>query len=368
MRIAVAASLLKPISAESTGGTEAFAHILSEGLLAKGEDVTLFATSDSKTNAKLESIIGSENTTGVYEGSVEIRLAYQTLQIADILKKSSEFDIIHNNYFHFFQLTSMSGFSQCPIVTSMHNHYWQFPNLKSILSKTVRKDKDVVVFASKAAQRYAGDLFNNEIIYHGIDVNAFEYSPESQDYFLYLGRIVESKGIGDAVKAAKQGGFNLKISGGSAVIPKEIEFVKENIEPLFSEKIQNLGVTTESERNELYRGAKALIFPTHIEEQFGLVAAEAMASGTPVIAYNLGALSEVVEDGVSGFIIDPDDSERPGKGSWIIKKQGVEGILEAVGRINEINREACRKRVEEHFTVEKMVDNYIDLYNRLLSK
>ncbi len=368
MRIGVAASLLKPITPESTGGTEAFAYILSEGLTKHGQDVTLFATSDSKTSAHLSSIVSSKQTTGIYEGSVEIRLAYQALQIADIVKRSHEFDIIHNNYFHFFQLTNLSSFIDCPVVTSMHNHYWHYPNLKNILTQTVRKDRDMVVFASHAAQQYAGDLFPNEVIYHGIDIAAFPFSHQSESYFLYLGRVVPSKGIKDAVDAAREGDFSLKVAGGSAVIPEEIDFIAKNVTPYYSEKIQYIGTPDELERNKLYQNAKALIFPTKIEEQFGLVAAEAMASGTPVIAYNKGALAEVVRDGVTGFIIDPDDEDRPGKGTWVIKKQGVEGIIEAVSRIDEIDRAKCRHHVEKHFTRENMIEQYVALYNRLLGR
>jgi glycosyltransferase involved in cell wall biosynthesis len=368
MRIAVAASLLKPISAESTGGTEAFAHTLADELVNQGQDVTLFATSDSKTNAKLSSVIGSDQTTGVYEGNVEIRTVYQLYQIADILKRSNEFDIIHNNYFGFYMLTNMSPFTDLPIVTSMHNHFWIYPNLKNILEKTVRKNKDIVVFASESARKIAEGKFDTEVIPHGINISAFPYSATSENYMLYLGRIVPRKGIEDAIEAAKKGGFELKVAGGAAVIPEEKEYVEKNVMPNFSDKIVNVGSPNEDERNKLYQNAKALIFPTHIEEMFGLVAAEAMACGTPVIAYNGGSLSEVVEDGVTGFVIDPDDKDRHGKGSWIIKTQGPDGIVEAVNRIGEINRENCRKRVENNFTSQLMVSRYIELYNRLLNR
>ncbi len=368
MRIGVAASLLKAISQSSTGGTEAFAHILTEGLVAKGLDVTLFATSDSNTKAKLDSIVSSQQTTGVYEGSVEIRLAYQMLQATEIIKRAQEFDIIHNNYFHFFVLTSLSAFTNVPIVTTMHNHYWQYPNLKSILTKTQIRGKDMVVFASQAARELGGNLFDSEVIYHGIDISLFAFNAQSEEYALFLSRVVPTKGIKDAIDAARIGDFELRIAGGAAVTPEDKHFISTNVEPFYSDKIKNIGSPDDVLRKRLYQNAKALIFPTHLEEQFGLVAAEAMACGTPVIAYNHGALPEVVQDGVTGFIIDPDDEERPGKGSWVIKKQGVEGLIEAVSRIGEIDRAACRKRVEDNFTRELMINRYIDLYERLLGK
>jgi glycosyltransferase involved in cell wall biosynthesis len=368
MRVAVAASLLKSISPESTGGTEAFAHILTEGLVAKNLDVTLFATSDSQTKATLSSVASSLQTTGIYEGNIETRIPYQLLQIRDILSKSEKFDIIHNNYFHFFLLTTFSSFTQTPVITTMHNHYWQYPNLKHILSTTLQRDKDVVVFASKAAQKPADGLFPSEVIYHGIDIAPFPFSEKADDYVCFFSRVVPTKGIKDAIDAARNGNFKLKIAGGQAVSPEDKAFVAEHVTPYFSDSIQSIGSPNEAERLKLYQNAKALLFPTHIDEQFGLVAAEAMACGTPVIAYNRGAVAEVVKDGVTGFIIDPEDGLGTTKGSWVIKKRGVEGLIEAYKRIEEIDRAACRAHVEKHFTSERMIVEYIALYKRVLNK
>lgn len=367
MRIAVAASLLKAISPESTGGTEAFAHILSDSLASAGINTTLFATSDSQTRAKLVSVCHSSQTTGVYEGNVEIRMPYQLLQSAEILKRSQEFDLIHNNYFGFFALTAFSHFSPLPIVTTMHNHFWHYPNLKKILTDTVRKNKDIVVFPSHASAKYNTGLFDSQVIYHGIDITPFQFSREPEDYVLFFSRLVPGKGIKDAIDAATQGNFRLIAAGGKAILPDDKEFIEKNVTPYFSNSITYAGVPDKNERLKLYQKAKALLFPTHLEEQFGLVSVESMACGTPVIAYNHGANAEVIEDGVTGFIIDPNNEDRPKKGAWIIKKQGVEGLIEAVGRIGEIDRAACRKRVEEKFTRERMIKEYLELYKRLTS-
>ena len=366
MKVAVAASLLKAISSESTGGTEAFAHLLTEGLVSAGIDTTLFATSDSKTSAKLVSVCHSSQTTGVYEGNVEIRMPYQLLQSAEILKREKEFDIIHNNYFGFFALTAFSSFSEVPIVTTMHNHFWHYPNLTKIVTETVRKGKDMVVFPSHTSATYNTGLFDSQVIHHGIDVTPFQFSKTSEDYLLFLSRLVPAKGIKDAIDTATKSNFKLLVAGGQAVLPEDTDFIAKHVTPYFSNTIQHVGVPDDKKRLELYQHAKALLFPTHLEEQFGLVSVEAMACGTPVIAYNHGANAEVIADGVTGFIVDPDDNDRPGKGSWIIKKQGVEGLVEAVSRIGEIDRMACRRRVEEKFTRERMISEYIALYKRLI--
>lgn len=368
MKVAVVASLLKPISSESAGGTEAFAHLLTEGLVEKGIDTTLFATSDSKTSAKLESICSSKQTMGIFEGALDTRIPYHVLQASEVILRSDEFDIIHNNFFHFYLLSTLSPLINKPMITTMHNHYWQHENLKFILPKTQRKEKDMVVFASKAAQKLSNNLFDSEVIYHGIDVEAFPFSSKSRDYFLFFSRITPTKGIKDAIDASYQGGFPMMIAGGAPTRVDEINYFKINVEPNFSSNVKYAGSPNGAERKSLYQNAKALILPTHLDEQFGLVMVEAMACGTPVIAYNRGAISEVVKDGVTGFVIDPDGEDRPGKGSWIIKKQGIDGLVEAVKRIGVIDRAVCRVHVEAYFTKERMVAEYIALYNRLIAK
>lgn len=367
MRIAIAAGVLKPISEESTGGTEMFTHILTEGLVEHGIDTTLFATSDTKTTAHLTSVCSSSQTGDHFEGTIEMRTLYEILQTSKIIQDSKNFDIIHNNYFQFFILTSFSHLMAPPIVTSMHNHFWQYPNLKSVLSQTQRKGKDMVVFASHAAQNLAEGLFDSQVIYHGINISPFTYSNTPDDYILWFSRMVPRKGIKDAIEAAEKGNFKLIAAGGQPTLPNDKSYIQNEILPHFNKTtILYAGVPSDEEKIKLYTKAKALLFSTHTEEQFGLVAAEAMACGTPVIAYNYGALSEVVEDGVTGFIIDPDDEQRPGKGSWIIKKQGVDGLIEAVQRISEIDRKKCRERVETHFTQDRMINEYIQLYKKMI--
>lgn len=368
MKVAILASLLKPISGESIGGTEIFTHLLTEGLVDKGLDLSLFATSDSKTRAKLISICSSKQTNGIYEGDLEVRIPFQILQASNVIQRCKEFDIIHNNYYHFYLLSGFSAFADCPIVTTMHNHHWKSPNLKSILEKTQRKGKDIVVFASHASKKLSDNLFDSVVIPHGIDVSVFPFSTGPEDYILWYGRMVPPKGIKDAIDASRVGGFPLIVAGGDPVRSDHKTYYAEHIKPNFSESVKNAGASTEAEKISLYKNARALLFPTHLEEEFGLVMVEAMACGTPVIAYNRGAVPEVVKDGVSGFIIDPDNEDRPGKGSWVIKKQGIDGLVEAVKRVWEINRIDCRNHVEKYFSREKMINEYISLYTRLLSK
>lgn len=368
IKVAVVASLLKAISPESTGGTEAFASILTEGLVKAGIDVTLFATSDSKTTATLKSVCSSKQTTNVYEGNVEIRTVYQILQVSQMMQMANQFDIIHNNYFGFYLLTAFTPFIEQPIITTMHNHFWHYPNLKETLIKTHRKEKDVIVFGSHASRNLIGDEIHAEVIHHGIDISQFHFSSTPDDYILYLSRLVPAKGIKDAVLASQKGNFKLISAGGLPLFPDDKAYIDKEVMPYFSETTPYLGAVSENEKQSLYQKAKALIFPTHLDEEFGFVMAEAMSCGTPVIAYNRGAVSEVVQDGITGFIIDPDDEQRPGKGSWVIKKKGIDGLVEAVKRIGEIDRAVCHAHVKKNFTREQMVEKYMALYKRMSEK
>lgn len=368
MKVAVAASLLRPVAPTSSGGTEVFAHTLTEGLVKQGHDVTLFATSDSQTSAKLSSVCSSQQTTAVFEGPVAGNVIFETLQARNIIQQSKQFDVIHNNYWFFFTITNLSVFSNCPIITTIHNNFWYYPNHKEILEKTHRKGKDMVVFLSKAAQQLAGDTIDSVVINNGIDVTAFPFSAESEEYVLWFSRLVPDKGIKDAMDAAHLGGFPMVVAGSPPIQPKNKLYIDEQVMPYFTDIIKYVGTPDQSTRTSLYQSAKALLFPTQLEEQFGLVLVEAMSCGTPVIAYNRGAIPEVVADGVTGFIIDPDDTLRPGKGSWTIKRQGVSGLIEAVKRIGEIDRAACRTHVEKNFTRAQMIEKYRALYEQVLTR
>jgi glycosyltransferase involved in cell wall biosynthesis len=294
-----------------------------------------------------------------------LNIPHEILQAATVIANADKYDIIHNNYWHYYELTSLSKFTSRPIVTTMHNHVWHYPELREILYATHQKGKDVVVFASHAVERLAQGRVDSEVIYHGIDTHTFAYSATPSEYFLWFSRLVPNKGIAHAIEAAQKEKFSLVVAGSYPVKRENQLYISEHIQPKFVDNISYVGTPDETQRVLLYQNAKALIFPTLLEEQFGLVMAEALSCGTPVIAYNRGAVSEVIEDGVTGFIIDPDEVDRPGKGSWSIKATGVEGIIEATRRINEISRAACRQRAQQLFSKELMIAQYIALYQRL---
>jgi glycosyltransferase involved in cell wall biosynthesis len=215
-------------------------------------------------------------------------------------------------------------------------------------------------------------------VYNGVPISEFTYNTDlpSAVQYLSVGRIVPQKGFDDAIEAVRTVGGRLMIAGQVfSERPESLEYFNSKIKP----HIDGGTVLLEPvlHRDHLighYQTARALLFPIKWEEPFGLVMIEAMACGTPVIAYNHGSVSEVIRDGVTGFIVnekdtdltDQNNTDGTDKKQWIIKKTGVEGLVEAINRIGEIDRSSCRKHVEEHFTIEKMVEGYEEVYKKVL--
>ena len=230
--------------------------------------------------------------------------------------------------------------------------------------------------------------------YHGINLEDYPFNPSPEDHYLFLGRLVPEKGLHNAIAAVSQTGDKLVVSVNLPVKGEENDYYQKTIGSLPSlwssrdlgasvkanadgaanhatprdGQLTILPVVDKKTRIELYGQAKALLFPIEWEEPFGIVLIEAMACGTPVIAYNRGSVPEIVKDGVTGFIIDPDDAPRSGKGTWIIKKQGIEGIIDAMGHISELKREDCRAHVKDVFSVGNMIHSYEAIYQGLQKK
>ena len=211
-------------------------------------------------------------------------------------------------------------------------------------------------------------------VYNGIDISRFPYSSQGGEMFVTVGRMNPVKGHDVAIDAVKRAKKTLQMASWVSEGVKKSEFYKKKIEP----QVDGINIVVNSlmqgqSLSDFYGNARALLFPIAWAEPFGLVMVEAMSCGTPVIAYNRGSVSEIVVDGVTGFIIEDDESELkdlPGhkEGNWVIKKRGIEGLVEAINRIGEIDRHACRKHVEDHFTVGIMVENYEKVYEKVIAE
>jgi glycosyltransferase involved in cell wall biosynthesis len=367
MRIAILASNFIRLPPEASfvpegysGAPEHIMSVITEALVLRGHEVTLFASGDTKTQARLISVTSKATATDPQIGirhhiDYEYLLAFRCYQLA----QKGNFDIIHS----IFDTRSalFASFSSVPTVSTLHSPLAGIK--KDILSKVSYTQWYVAI--SNSQRLPLPHLRYIDTIYHGIDLASFPLSEGEKSYVILAGRMVENKGITVAIEASGKAGVPLYLLGEPQ---KNDPYWVDHVAPYIDRMhVHHEGFVERETLIRKYQQARALLFPIQWEEPFGLVMIEAMACGTPVIAYNRGSVPEVVQDGVTGFIIDPDNTDRPGKGSWVIKKQGVEGLVEAIQRIGEIDRRACRNHVKAHFTVEKMVDSYEKVYAKIIA-
>ena len=284
--------------------------------------------------------------------------AYETAQ-------KEKIDVIHNFHSFGYMAHFFQELTEIPTVYTFHDPIATDDMLERWLFDRFPTHKYISI-----SDRQRGELGAHFLatVYNGIDVTKFSFNPAPGNGLISVGRMIPDKGHDIAISVAKALGMPLTIATWITDNVKNSAYYKEKIVPFIDGK--NIIVNSLMQGQSLaetYQRAEALIFPLQWEEPFGLVMVEAMSCGTPVVAYNRGSVSEVIKDGVTGFVVDPDDKDRPGKGSWVIKKQGIEGLSEAVSRLSHIDRLLCRKHVEEHFTTDSMVAGYEATYQKLLS-
>jgi len=341
MRIAQVSPLWLETPPNTYGGTELIVSLLTEELVKRGHDVTLFATADSKTKAKLVPIWrkGLFGDSGVNYTPAVFGLLYN-----ELIERQDEFDIIHDHCEYY--TTPFSKFLKPPIVTTLHNVFAE----ESII--LYKKFPDINYISISENQRKSASGVNIvKTIYHGISVDDYIFGAESGDYLFWLSNIAPDKGLADAIEIAKMAGEKLIISG--PIFQRNSDYFEYRIKPLIDgEHIQFVGISDFKKKIELLKGAKAFIFPIFKrQEPFGLVVAEAMACGTPVIAARSGAMPELVQEGKTGFLVGT-------------KAEAVQ----ALKKIHTISREYCREYAAKNFPLQTMVDNYEQLYNEILSR
>ena len=348
MKIALGATLHKKVTKQSTGGTEIFVYFLAQELVKKGHQVSIFASGDSQIPGNLLPI-SSETEINQTEQGQRLFHGYQLLESQLITLNQNQFDIIHINYFELFLFAPFSKLITKPVIYTVHSDLFVSSAWQKVIQSMV-KDEDIFVFVSKNAHDKAVNIKNKTFIHNGVDLSIFPYSDSHQNYLLWLGRIRRKKGIKEAVEAAIISKEKLIISG---VIdnPEEEIFFEKEVKPLIknNSNIELRGAANFKEKIKLYQGAKAFLFPINWEEPFGLTMIEAMACGTPVIAFDRGAVREVIKDGVSGFIV-----------------KNSQEMADKVKILSQINRSQCRKQIEENFTLEKMTKNYLSFYQSLI--
>jgi glycosyltransferase involved in cell wall biosynthesis len=346
MRIAQIAPTYERVPPRTYGGTELIVHLVTEALVARGHEVTLFATGDSRTAATLRSVTPHPQRYGEPARNGLAHAEYLHLANAQAAFREAAdgaFDLVHNHAG--IEGLVLAATSATPVVSTMHNPF--VPATQPIWD-AYPWFHHAVSAASAATFPARGAL---DPILHGIDVSSFPFEPRpTGGYLLFLGRFSPAKGADRAIEAARQAGRRLILAG--KIDPADAEHARAAIEPLIDgEQIRYVGEADTDLKQRLLAGADALLFPIEWDEPFGLVMVEALASGTPVLGFRRASVPEVIEDGRTGYIVDD-----------------VAGMAAAIGRIGELDRQACRASAERRFTVERMVDDVEAMYRTVLER
>jgi glycosyltransferase involved in cell wall biosynthesis len=336
IRIAMLSPIAWSTPPKKYGPWETVVSLLTEGLVKRGIDVTLFATADSCTAAKLHAVCPRP-----YEEDKEILAkVYECLHISEVFERANEFDIIHN-HFDYLPLT-YSALVNTPVVTTIYG----FTSRKILPVFKKYNNRTFYVSISDADRCHELDYIATVLI--GIDIEDFHFNDKPQDYLLFLSRLHKHKGAKEAIEVAKKTGRKLRMAG---FIADQDYFEKEVQPHIDNEQIIYEGHVDPERKKELLSNAYALLHMINYNEGFGLGVVEAMASGTPVIAINRGSMPELLIDGENGFLVN-----------------SLEEAAEAVQKVASISRKKCRESVEKRFSVDRMVDDYIKVYETILEK
>lgn len=344
LRIAQLSSNVEPVPPKGYGGTELVVSMLTDELVNRGHEVTLFATGDSQTSAKLVSVTDEALRP---KGEPARRWpAYDIRLLMELQKRRSEFDIVHNHMGY--QALPYLEAMDIPAVTTNHNP------VKSYVAPiylTYRHLPFVAISEAYKQLNYPNELNYVATVYNGIDISQFPSDVEStqRSYLLFIGRLCHDKGTAEAIEISRRLNLPLVIAG--KVDEADRQYFEEHVRPhINDENIRFLGEVDHSRKAELYSEAIATIYPLNFDEPFGLVMVESLAAGTPLVALDRGSVNEVLSDGDTAII-----------------GRSVDELVARFPEINQIRRPRCRERAEKLFSKEKMVDGYEDVYQRLIA-
>lgn len=335
MRIAVLAPISWRVPPRHYGPWELFASLLTEGLVARGHDVTLFASGDSVTSARLRSVI---ETAWSEDPDVDPKVA-ECLHISEVFDRARDFDVIHNG-FDFLPLT-YAGLVDTPVVTTIHG--FSSERIVAVYAKYNRRSTYVSISDS---DRHP-DLDYAATIHHGIDTGAFALHPSPGEYLAFFGRIHPDKGTVEAIETARVLGMPILVAG---IIQDEAYFEREVAPRLDGDLARYVGPVRAEDRAEFLGRAVALLHLISFDEPFGFSVVEAMACGTPVIAFARGSMPELIQNGVTGLVV-----------------ADVAGAVGAVEQVGRLDRSRIRTVAVHRFGSDRMVDAYVDVYEGLLA-
>lgn len=340
MRIAQVSPLFESVPPKAYGGTERVVSWLTEELVRLGHDVTLFASGDSMTQARL--VASCEKALWQNPESLE-SLPLHVLQMEQVLARSAEFDVVHfhGDFIHFpllrrVRVPSLSTLHGALNLTDHAPLFEEFPDVP-------------LISISDAQRRLVPNGAFLATIHHGMPLDLHRFDARGGDYLAFLGRISPQKGVEAAIRIAAASGTKLKIA--ARIYPEERAYFTEVIAPLMAQagpRVEFVGEVAGAEKDEFLGGARAMLFPIQWPEPFGLVMIESLATGTPVIAFRNGSVPEVLDHGETGFVVDD-----------------VNQAVAAVAQVHRLDRAACRAAFERRFSVTRMAEDYLDVYQSL---
>lgn len=358
MKIALTSSLSRTIQKSAQGGTETFVYLLAEQLTGRGHDVDVYTVLDSVVPGNkitvLEKPYKEEGQTltdtkiARQTALKEIAGAYRTFKL--LAQKYHQYDIVHNNQCDFYSIIQTAKMPRG--LTTMHIPMDDFTiNLAALTDPTFKAGKYIAI---SDFQVKTGRLPFIGRIYNGIDLKDFSFNPKPEEYLTWLGRISTTKGLLEALTLTAETQTRFTFAG----TIWDQEYFDKVSQLIDKDRVKFIGHADPTKRNTLLGNAKAFLFPLQWDEPFGLIFIEAMACGTPIIAYDRGAVREIVVDGVTGFICPPNDKEA--------MKAAIRKILAMPEKEYGAMRMACRKRVEEYFTIERMANQYESIYQKII--
>jgi glycosyltransferase involved in cell wall biosynthesis len=336
MRIAHVAPVATSVPPPMSGSVETMTSLLTEGLVARGQDVTLFATADSKTSAALSAIYPRGYWHDMNMWPWEL---YEMLNLAAAVERGAEFDVIHYEAAYYPMSLAFARLSPTAIIQTLHHS----PSEAEVKLWSRYPEAPFVAISREQARLLTGVNVVATVL-HGIDTDSFTYRENPDDYLLFLGRFTEGKGVLQAIEIAKRLDMRLILAAA------EDTYYREAIAPhVDGRRIVYAGEADFAAKVALYGGARALLYPIQAREPFGLVLAEAMACGTPVAALDRGAVREVVDDGITGIVY-----------------RDLEEMVNGLPRVFHLSRSRVREQAVARFGVPRMVDGYIEAYTRVI--
>jgi glycosyltransferase involved in cell wall biosynthesis len=339
MRIAQIAPLTESVPPKLYGGTERVVSYITEALVELGHDVTLFASGDSVTSAKLEAVWPRALR---LDPGIRDRIAPHMLLMERVRRAADQFDVLHfhMDYYSF----SLFGRQETPFITTLHGRL-DLPEQQPVFD--VFNNASVVSISDNQRHPLPQAKWLTTV-YHGLPEKLYTPQPVEQKYLAFLGRISPEKRVDTAIRIAAKCGMKIKIA--AKIDSADREYFENEIKPMFAlPHVEFIGEIADHDKAAFLSGAHALLFPIDWPEPFGLVMIESMACGTPVIAFNRGSVPEVIDEGISGFVVEDEI-----------------GAVAAVNRLNTISREGVRKQFEARFTSRRMAQQYVEAYNSVI--